>query len=225
MEFLGQTLTISEGWESFFEDIKLNMIDINQVFTSKNLHVLKSTPLRSNLFNILNFIKPEDVKVIILTSRPTDITDDFGISYDKGLGCSSDKEITPLLRTVYKELTNDIQGFKSPKNGDLMKWIKQGVLLVNAEPLVFSDKKYPEVWKGVIVNLIRTVNKVNSNIILVIWGDRNSQSYYTKMFSKNTILASLEPSFKKNDFVGSKPFSKINEILKAKSLEVIDWNL
>lgn len=222
IEFLGEDIVISEGWEDFFADITSHLRDIEKSIKNKKLHEQQTCPLKRDIFNILNYIHPEDVKVIIITPQPSNIISNKVVINDYGMGCSTYFNTT-ISRNIHKELFRKHK-FNTPENGHLNKWIEQGVLLINFNLLLFplEDKQFSEMWRGVITILIRYINSKVNDIILVVWHDKIVQSFFIKTF-KNTIFTASDPNKKNCDLYNSDQFDLINESLIAKGKTPIDW--
>ena len=120
----------------------------------------------------------------------------------------------PSLQNIFKELKNDLNIIKT--DSTLNDWKDQGILLLNTALTVEKNKpnSHKNIWKPYIKEYIMELGK-NENLIWVLWG-KNAQSY--KQFIKGHIIESSHPSplSSYRGFFGSKPFSKINELLKNK---------
>ena len=93
-------------------------------------------PEFTNIFNFLKKTSYEKVKVVIVGQDPY-----HGENEAQGLSFSVKEgiKLPPSLKNIYKEIYNDLE-IKEPNNGDLTKWAKQGVLLLNSTLTVIKDK-------------------------------------------------------------------------------------
>lgn len=183
-------------------------------------------PAYENIFNALKMTPYEKVKVVIIGQDPY-----HGEGQAHGLSFSVQKGIAkpPSLQNIFKELKDDL-GIPISENGDLTKWAKEGVLLLNSiltveknKPL--SHKDYG--WQLLTDHIIKILNQKNTPIVFILWGSfaRSKKTFITN--SKHLIIESAHPSplSAYNGFFGSKPFSKTNQFLKANKIKEVDFKL
>lgn len=182
-------------------------------------------PNMYDVFNALHYTPFSKTKVVILGQDPY-----HGPGQAHGLSFSVQKGVTvpPSLKNIYKELQDDL-GFSIPSHGDLSKWAKQGVLLLNT--VLTVRHKQPNSHKGIgweqfTDSVINKLNERDTPVIFVLWG-RHAQAKKVLITNKHYMIESPHPSpFSANrGFFGSKPFSKINHILESLGQEPIDWKL
>ena len=138
-------------------------------------------------------------------------------------------KLPPSLQNIYKEIENDL-GIKEPNNGNLTKWAKEGVLLLNTtltvrEHLANSHSKCG--WAWFTDNVIKLISDNTENTVFILWGG-NARSKVPLIDSKkHLILQTVHPSPLSafNGFFGCKHFSKTNEYLVSKGKKPIDWDL
>ena len=204
----------SPGFHKFMEKIK-------REYSTKTCY-----PKYENIFNALKMTHYENVKVVIIGQDPY-----HGEGQAHGLSFSVQKGIAkpPSLQNIFKELENDLN-IPINENGDLTKWAKEGVLLLNSiltvekgKPL--SHKDYG--WQLLTDHIIKILNKKNTPIVFILWGSfaRSKKTLITN--SKHLIIESAHPSplSAYNGFFGSKPFSKTNNFLKANKIKEVDFKL
>ena len=180
-------------------------------------------PEYNNIFNALRYTDYDEVKVVILGQDPY-----HGEGEAHGLSFSVLEGVKrpPSLNNIFKELNSDIGVNRT--NNDLTGWAKQGVLLLNAimsvekdTPLSHKDKG----WEIFTDNIIKYLNEREKPIAFVLWGNyaRSKKELITN--KNHYIIESAHPSplSASRGFLGSKPFSKINEFLKENNFEQIDW--
>jgi uracil-DNA glycosylase len=135
----------------------------------------------------------------------------------------------PSLQNIFKELVNDIPGFKPPVNGNLEGWAKQGVLLLNAILTVAagspgSHKSFG--WETFTDALIRIISEKKENVVFMLWGNYAMSKAELIDGNKHLVLKAAHPSpLARGAFFGCRHFSKANAYLKDKGLEPIDWKL
>lgn len=180
-------------------------------------------PEYKNIFNSLRLTDYDDVKVVIIGQDPY-----HGVGEAHGL-CFSVREgvkIPPSLANIFKELKSDL-GITRTKT-DLSDWASQGVLLLNAIMTVEKDKPLSHKDKGWEIftdNIIKYLNKREKPVIFVLWGSFARSKKELIDLNKHYVIESAHPSplSASRGFFGSKPFSKINKILKENNQEIIKW--
>lgn len=183
-------------------------------------------PQKENIFRALHRTDYESVSVVILGQDPY-----HGANQANGLSFSVSKgeKIPPSLRNMYKELQSDI-GIDIPKHGDLMNWAKQGVLLLNTVLTVRESEANSHKGKGWEVftdKIITLLNEREEPVIFVLWGNQAKEKKKLITSKQHYIVESVHPSplSASRGFFGSKPYSKINNILKDLGKVEIAWNV
>ncbi|MBE6156695.1 MAG: uracil-DNA glycosylase [Firmicutes bacterium] len=183
-------------------------------------------PPKNYVFNALKLTSFKDTKVVIVGQDPY-----HGIGEAHGLSFSVQKgiKIPPSLQNIYKELDSDL-GIKPNVDGDLTKWAKEGVLLLNAVLTVEKDKPASHRnlgWELLTDYIIKALNKKEEAIVFILWGNfaKDKKKYITN--PNHLVITSPHPSpfSARNGFFGSKPFSKTNEFLVKNKIKPIDWKL
>jgi uracil-DNA glycosylase len=183
-------------------------------------------PKMSEIFNAFLNTRYDDVKVVILGQDPY-----HGEGEAEGLAFSVKKGITkpPSLVNIFTELKSDL-GYDIPKNGSLLPWAKQGVLLLNTSLTVVKDTPKSHSGKGWEIftdEIIKLINKKTTPVVFILWGSdaRNKKSLITNKI--HYIIESPHPSplSAYRGFFGSKPFSKTNDFLRKNGLKEIDWQI
>lgn len=176
-------------------------------------------PAAIDIFAALK-LSPSDVRVIIVGQDPYPNPE-----HAMGLAFSVRESVSTLpasLKNIFTELESDL-GIK-PSNGDLSRWVSQGVLLLNraltvkpGEPASHSKIGWHEFTEAIISNVAK------SGAIGVLWG--NDAQTLAKYFSKDNLFTAPHPSPLSvyRGFYGSKPFSKVNNRLVEKDLTPIKW--
>lgn len=183
-------------------------------------------PSMYDIFNALKYTDYKDVKVVILGQDPY-----HEIGQAHGL-CFSVLDHVPLpasLKNIFKELTTDLN-IPYPKTGNLTKWAKQGVLLLNTVLTVrehYANSHKNKRWEIFTNQVIELLNQRDESIIFVLWGNDAKQKKSLITNPKHFILTASHPSPLSafNGFFGCKHFSKINEILQKNHQLPIDWSL
>lgn len=150
-----------------------------------------------------------------------------GLAFSVNSGIS----LPPSLRNILSELQNDIQGqeIQAIKNaGDLSVWAKQGVLLLNTVLSVQASKPLSHSkigWEALLPKVIDLINTKKTGVVFVLWG-KHAQSFKSLIDQrKHFVIEGVHPSplSANRGFFGSKPFSKINQLLTANGKSAILW--
>ncbi|QWG47612.1 uracil-DNA glycosylase [Bacillus mycoides] len=183
-------------------------------------------PKKEDIFNALQYTSYENTKVVILGQDPY-----HGPNQAHGLSFSVQPGIKtpPSLLNMYKEL-RDEYGYEIPNNGYLVKWAEQGVLLLNTVLTVRqgeANSHKGKGWEHFTDRVIELLNEREKPVIFILWG-RHAQ--VKKKLITNTnhyIIESVHPSplSARRGFFGSKPYSKVNEILSNMDEKEIDWQI
>ncbi|XP_074658875.1 uracil-DNA glycosylase-like isoform X2 [Tubulanus polymorphus] len=184
-------------------------------------------PPRDMIFNAFQKTPLKQLKVVILGQDPYH---DDGQAH--GLAFSVPHSFTPLppsLKNIYKELSNDIPGFKAPDCGNLEKWCDQGVLLLNATLTVEahspnSHAKYG--WQKFTTDVLKKINDHCSAIVFLLWGGFAHKKASFIDLTKHSVIKTAHPSpLSFNKFQNCKCFSSVNSELKKHGKTPINWKL
>lgn len=184
-------------------------------------------PSEANLFEALKKTPFETIKVVILGQDPYhQIGQANGLAFSVGPGT----RIPPSLRNIYKELNNDIEDFKIPSHGDLSFWAIQGVLLLNTTLSVRENNAgshQKKGWEELTDEIIKKISDLKTGVVFLLWGKFAQQKTALIDVKKHHVLCSSHPSpfSAHRGFLGSKPFSKTNELLIQDGKEPIIWDL
>ena len=181
-------------------------------------------PSAENIFNALNYVKYEDVKVVIIGQDPYhEPNQAMGMSFS----VPSETKIPPSLINIFKEIESELN-VKCQKNGDLTRWAKQGVLLLNTVLTVrkgCANSHKNLGWEKLTAKIIQILNERKDPVVFVFWGN-NAKSLMNLITNKwHYVLTAAHPSplSAHNGFFGCHHFSKINEILSNNGNKEIDW--
>lgn len=183
-------------------------------------------PPKQNIFRALNLCDYEDVKVVILGQDPYhELHQANGLAFSVYPGV----RIPPSLVNIYKELHNDL-GMKIPNHGDLTKWAKQGVLLLNNVLTVEQGRANSHAGKGweiFTLNIVKALNEREKPLVFILWGNNARAKKQYIDTSRHLVLESAHPSplSASRGFFGSRPFSKANQFLKEHGIAPIDWQI
>lgn len=181
-------------------------------------------PNMNNIFNALKMCSFEDTKVVIIGQDPY-----HGPGQAHGLCFSVMDGVTPppSLKNIFKELNSDI-GRPIDNNGNLEKWAKQGVLLLNAVLTVRESEPTSHKnmgWEIFTDRVIEELNRKQTPVVFLLWGayaQKKAEIINNPIHKK---LCSVHPSplSASRGFLGCKHFSKANEILANNGIDIIEW--
>jgi len=187
----------------------------------------KVFPQKSDVFTAFNKTPFENIRVVILGQDPY-----HGLNQAHGLSFSVQKGVKtpPSLINIYKELEDDIKGFKIPDHGNLTKWAEQGVFLINTVLTVRAHEAFShrdKGWESFTDEVIKLISECLDNVVFVLWGAPAKSKIKLIDEKKHLILTSAHPSplSAYRGFFGCKHFSKINGFLKNKGYAEIDWQV
>jgi uracil-DNA glycosylase len=178
------------------------------------------------IFNAFEKTPVDEVKVVILGQDPY-----HGPGQAHGLSFSVQQGIQPppSLINIFKELNDDI-GMPVPKHGNLEKWAKQGVMLLNASLTVRAGEPMSHSkigWHNFTNCVINRISELKEHVVFLLWGKFAQEKVELINIKKHHILKAAHPSplSAKNGFFGCKHFSKTNAYLMKHGLDPIDWAL
>ena len=179
-----------------------------------------------DLYNCFRYTPFKDLKVVLLGQDPY-----HNVGQAHGLCFSVQDGIPfpPSLVNIFKELKSDV-GAEIPQSGNLTKWAKEGVLLINTSLTVREHQANSHSkcgWAWFTDSVIRLISEQKEHVVFILWGGNARSKKYLINQSKHCIIESAHPSplSAYNGFFGSRPFSRTNEYLEKNGLTPINWNL
>ena len=218
---------IGNDWDTLLEDEfqKPYYLNIRRFLVDEyNHHIVY--PNMYDIFNALKYTSYQDCKVVILGQDPY-----HGEHQAHGLCFSVQKgtAIPPSLENIFMELHNDV-GCTIPHHGDLTKWAKQGVLLLNTVLTVRAHQANSHAnqgWEQLTDQIIRLLNQKQDPVVFLLWGNQAKAKQALITNPKHLVLTSSHPSpySAQYGFMGCRHFSKTNAFLQSVSKTPIDWQL
>ncbi len=181
-------------------------------------------PSQKNIFKAFELCPFEKVKVVILGQDPY-----HGKGQANGLSFAVETgtQLPPSLQNIFKEIKSDLD-IEPLFDGDLSRWAKQGVLLLNATLTVrghVAGSHQNKGWEEFTDVVIKELSDQREHIVFILWGNyaKNKGKFIDR--TKHFVIESPHPSpfSAHNGFFGSKPFSKTNTYLKGRGEKEIDW--
>lgn len=200
----------------YFEDL------VNFVKSEYKTHTVY--PPGNRIFSAFDFTPFDEVKVVIIGQDPY-----HGPNQANGLCFSVADGVRqpPSLQNIFKELYDDL-GVSVPASGNLERWAKQGVLLLNATLTVRASQAgshQNKGWETFTDAVIQKLSDEKENLVFILWGAYAQKKGSIIDTAKHFIIKSTHPSpfSAHNGFFGSKPFSKTNAYLKKENMQEINW--
>ena len=163
----------------------------------------------------------DDVSVVIVGQDPYPNPE-----YADGFAFSVKADVTPFpasLVNIFKEIESDL-GTPMPEDGNLERWSRQGVLLINRTLTTVPGESHAHQrsgWMAITEAIIREV--ASRGAVGILWGGNAQQM--SEYFDSSRVLKSAHPSplSAYRGFFGSKPFSRCNEMLAEIGKTEITW--
>ena len=176
------------------------------------------------IFNAFDLCPFDKVKVVIIGQDPY-----HGLGQAHGLSFSVNDDIPlpPSLKNIYQEIRSDL-GIQPLSHGNLERWAKQGVLLLNATLTVQADlagSHQKKGWETFTDSAIKAVANEKEHVVFLLWGNYAQQKAQYIDRTKHLVLTAVHPSplSAHRGFFGCKHFSQANQYLKEHGLEPINW--
>lgn len=177
------------------------------------------------IFNAFNLCPFDKVRVVIIGQDPYhEQGQAMGLSFSVPKGI----QMPPSLINIFKEIHDDL-GKPIPTDGDLSRWARQGVLLLNATLTVRAhqaNSHQPLGWTAFTDAAIRELNARRCHVVYMLWGGYARSKKTLIDSSRNLILESTHPSplsANRGGWFGQHQFSRCNAYLKENGEPEIDW--
>jgi uracil-DNA glycosylase len=214
--------SIPVTWRVGLSSIKPDIDHIDSLLAQETRSGLEVVPERNKLFAAL-VLPPSDVKVVLLGQDPYPTPSHaIGLAFAVPEGT---KPIPGSLRNMFKEVTSDT-GKASATDASLSSWVDQGVLLLNTSLTTTAGVRAAHVawpWELVVRAMIDQVVSANPKVVGLLLG--NHANRFADHFAPESIVLAAHPSplSANRGFNGSRPFTRVNTILKANHKTEITW--
>lgn len=220
-------VTIGNDWDNLLKD------EFEKDYYIKLRNFLKSEysnytiyPDMHDIFNAFKYTAYKDIKVVILGQDPY-----HNVNQAHGLCFSVQKgvKVPPSLVNIYKELHEDLN-CTIPSHGELTKWAKQGVFMLNTVLTVrehSANSHAKKGWETFTDHVISLINKKDEPVVFLLWGKPAQSKMKLITNPKHLILKAPHPSplSAYQGFYGCKHFSKTNEFIIQQNKKPIDWQI
>jgi len=184
----------------------------------------KVFPPAKDIFNAFWKCPYDEVKVVVIGQDPY-----HGESQAHGLSFSvlPGVRFPPSLLNIFKEIKSDL-GKEIPPNGDLTRWAKQGVFLLNATLTVRAHEAgshQKKGWEEFTDHVIKEIAEKKEGLVFMLWGAYAQKKEILIPSGKHLVLKAPHPSplSAHRGFLGCRHFSKANAYLESKGESGIDW--
>ena len=216
---------IAKNWYDLLSDeFEKDYYKKLSAFLEKEYSTKTIYPAPEKVFNSINHVKYQDVKVVILGQDPYH---EPGQAHGLSFSVENGIELPPSLVNIFKEIESEY-GFKNT-NGNLSSWAKQGVLLLNSVLTVERGKANSHKgkgWENITKKVISLLNDRKDPIVFLLWG-RSAQEIGELVTNPwHLKLKSVHPSplSAYAGFFGCNHFKLANEFLKNNGKPEIDWH-
>lgn len=183
-------------------------------------------PPKELIFSAFNNCSFDDIKVVIIGQDPY-----HGVGEANGLAFSVNDniKIPPSLRNIFREVNDDLDSIFMPASGNLKRWARQGVLLLNASLSVRIDTPNSHKhlkWRIFTDAVIQKISEEKENVVFMLWGSFAQKKGAKIDRTKHLVLESGHPSpmsANQGKWFGNKQFSKANLYLQKNNLSIINW--
>lgn len=216
---------IENSWALRLQDEfnKPYFVELTQ-FVKEEYKIATVFPPGKEIFKAFDCCSFDDLRVVVLGQDPY-----HGAGQAHGLCFSVNQGIKPppSLVNIFKEIKQDL-GKDMPTHGDLTRWAKQGVLLLNATLTVRESSPgshQKKGWETFTDTVIKKISDEKEHVVFILWGAYAQKKTELINAEKHLILSSAHPSPFSADrgFFGNKHFSKTNAYLIQQGLKPIDW--
>lgn len=214
--------TIPASWQNCLESCRSEIAQLDQAISECENSGNQVVPTRAKIFAALK-VPPSDVAVVMIGQDPYP-----GVGHAIGLAFAVPSNTSPLpgsLRNLFKEIQSDT-GNPSTSDASLSSWVSQGVLLLNTSLTTEIGERGAHAswpWEKVVRTIIAQVRKENPKVVALLLG--NHARSFSDEFSPDSVVEASHPSplSANRGFFGSKPFTRVNEILHTNNRSVISW--
>lgn len=219
-------LRIEESWKPFLESEtkQAYFTELASFVKTEYAHAVVYPPPK-DIFRAFDMCPFEQVKVVILGQDPY-----HGKGQANGLSFAVHTGIAlpPSLQNIFKEIETDL-GVAPKQDGDLSRWAKQGVLLLNATLTVRAGNAgshQRKGWEQFTDKAIESLSSEREGLVFMLWGNYAKEKGKVIDRKKHLVLEAAHPSpfSAHSGFFGCKHFSKANTYLTQQGLTGIDWS-
>lgn len=216
---------IEAGWkEKLREEFEKDYFTALTAFVREEYRTRQVFPPGNKIFNAFDLCPFDRVRVVIIGQDPYH---NFGQAHGLCFSVTDGTDFPPSLVNIFKELNRDL-GVPVPLSGNLERWARQGVLLLNAILTVRAHQALSHQnkgWERFTDAAISALNSYRENLVFMLWGAYAQNKGVSIDETRHLVLRTVHPSplSASRGFFGCSHFSKCNEWLVARGLEPIEW--
>ena len=213
--------SIPDSWKECLLPCKDKLLSLSTILSTKEF-----LPSKEHIWSALS-LNIDTIRVVILGQDPYPTPGNaHGLAFSVLPGVA----IPASLKNIYKEIKSDLE-ITPPSHGNLDTWVKQGVLLLNTVLTVEAGAPQSHSklgWEEITDQILHSIASQRKQILFVLWG-RHAQAknkiIARHMDNGHHIIESVHPSplSASKGFLGSKPFSKINALLREMGKDPVQW--
>jgi uracil-DNA glycosylase len=213
-----QTILSDEIKKPYFSNL---LVNVDNEYAEHNCF-----PPKELIFSAFQYCNFDELKVVIIGQDPY-----HGDGEANGLcfSVNDSVKIPPSLRNIFREVNSDLDSLFLPTSGNLERWAKQGVLLLNATLTVQKDKPNSHKhlnWNKFTDAVIQEISDKKEHVVFLLWGNFAHKKGLKIDRTKHLVLESGHPSpmsANQGKWFGNKHFSKTNVYLESYGIEDINW--
>ena len=217
---------IEESWKQHVGDEfdKLYFLDLTNFVRDEYLHHTCYPP-GNQIFEAFNLCPFDKVKAVIIGQDPYH---EPGQAHGLCFSVNDGVPFPPSLVNIFKEINMDL-GTPMPTSGNLARWARQGVLLLNATLTVRAHQPASHQghgWEQFTDAAIKALNAHRDNLVFILWGGYARSKASLIDASRHLVLQSAHPSpmsANKGGWFGNHHFSRANAYLVEHGQEPINW--
>ncbi len=216
---------IEAGWkEKLREEFEKDYFTALTAFVREEYRTRQVFPPGNKIFNAFDLCPFDRVRVVIIGQDPYH---NYGQAHGLCFSVTDGTDFPPSLVNIFKELNRDL-GVPVPLSGNLERWARQGVLLLNAILTVRAHQALSHQnkgWERFTDAAISALNNHRENLVFMLWGAYAQNKGVSIDETRHLVLRTVHPSplSASRGFFGCSHFSKCNEWLVARGLEPIEW--
>ena len=216
---------IEEGWkEKLQQEFEKEYFTSLTEFIKQEYSTTRCFPPGSQIFSAFDHCHFDNIKVVMLGQDPYIRP---GQANGMCFSVADGIQHPPSLQNIFKEINQDL-GIPAPVSGDLSRWAKQGVFLLNVTLTVRegqSGSHQGQGWERFTDTVIHAINDGSDHVVFMLWGSFAQKKASFVDQAKHMILKAPHPSplSAYRGFFGCKHFSQANAWLESKGKGKINW--
>jgi uracil-DNA glycosylase len=218
-------LKIAESWKNILQkEVDKAYFTVLMDFVKLEFKKYRCYPNETAIFAAFDFCSFQDLKVVIIGQDPYHSERQAnGLCFSVNDGMKH----PPSLKNIFKEIATDLKQ-EIPESGNLEKWAKQGVLLLNATLTVRAHEAgshQKKGWETFTDEVIKMISEEKENVVFLLWGKfaESKMNLINKHNHKIFTAPHPSPLGAWRGWFGCKHFSKTNNFLKKIGEQPIQW--